>query len=222
MAEIAYGLIETIRVREGRLPFLARHLARLERSRTALGLAAPARDLAALVRPFAGMGEAVLRLELRSADASVTVRDLPSLEPPVVVTAAEPHAPYPHKTTERDVFDETLAEAQVAGADDALLLTPAGWVAEGTAWSLFWWDGERLRTPALELDILPGIARARVMELVTADEGQFPRGALAGSSAFLTNAVRGIVPLKSLDGEPVPQDARTVALAGRFWPAAED
>jgi len=222
MAQIASGLIETIRVREGRLPFLARHLARLERSRAALGLAAPARDVTELVRPFAGMGEAVLRMELRGADVSVTVRELSSLDAPAVVTAAQPHAPYPHKTTERDAFDEALAEAEVAEADDALLVTAGGWVAEGTTWSLFWWEGDRLRTPALALGILPGIARARVMELAPVEEGSFPRGALAGKSAFLTNAVRGIVPLKSLDGEPVPLDARTAELARRLWPAAQD
>ncbi len=222
MAQIVYGLIETIRVREGRLPLLARHLARLERSCAALGLAAPARDVAELVRPFAGMGEAALRVELRGPDASVTVRELSSPDPPTIVTAAQPHAPYPHKTTERDVFDEALAEAEVAEADDALLVTAGNWVAEGTTWSLFWWEGDRLRTPALALGILPGIARARVMELAAVEEGSFSRGLLAGKSAFLTNAVRGIVPLKSLDGEVVPRDARTAELARRFWPAAQD
>jgi branched-subunit amino acid aminotransferase/4-amino-4-deoxychorismate lyase len=217
MAEIAYGLIETIRVREGRVPLLARHLARLERSRAALGLPRAARDVAALVQPFAGMGEAVLRVELRGADVGVTVRELPSLDPPAVVTAAQPHVPYPHKTTERDTFDEALAEAEVAEADDALLVTSGGWVAEGTTWSVFWWEGDGLRTPALALGILPGIGRARVMELAPVEEGSFPRGALAGRSAFLTNAVRGILPLASLDGAAVPGDARTAELAGRLW-----
>src|SRR2546430_7438871 len=39
-------------------------------------------------------------------------------------------------------------EAEVAEADDALLLTTEGWVAEGTVWTVFWWDGDALRTPA--------------------------------------------------------------------------
>src|SRR5213596_3752345 len=88
-----------------------------------------------------------------------------------VITAAEPHEPYPHKTTQRDCFVDAAVEAEVAEADDALLLTHEGWVAEGTVWSVFWWEGERaergerLRTPALELGILPGIGRARVLEL---------------------------------------------------------
>ena len=61
MESAGYGLIETMRVREGRIPFLERHLARLEHSLRALGLPRPARDVAALVTPFAGTGDAVLR-----------------------------------------------------------------------------------------------------------------------------------------------------------------
>ena len=214
-----YGLIETMRVRDGRIPFLDRHLARLARSLGALGLPKPSQDVAALVTPFAGTGDAVLRVEVRDGRASVTVRELPLLEPPAVITASEPHQPYPHKTTERDRFDDAATEAEVAEADDALLLTHEGWVAEGTVWTVFWWERDGLRTPALDLGILPGIARARVLELVKrVEQGRYPEQALRGKSLFLTNAVRGIVPIASLDGVPVPADARTAELAQRFWP----
>jgi branched-subunit amino acid aminotransferase/4-amino-4-deoxychorismate lyase len=87
------GLIETMRVREGRIPFLERHLTRLARSLDALDLPRPSRDLAALVTPFAGTGDAVLRLEVSEGRAAVTVRELPALEPPAVITASEPHVP---------------------------------------------------------------------------------------------------------------------------------
>ena len=91
-------------------------------------------------------------------------------------------------------------------------------MAEGTTWNLFWWDGDSLRTPALDLGILPGVGRARVMELERVVEGRYKRGALEGKSLFLTNAVRGVVPIASLDGTTVPADPRTGALAKRFWP----
>src|SRR5947199_10875374 len=156
MDKTGYGLIETMRVRAGRLPFLDRHLARLARSLGALGLPKPSQDVAALVTPFAGTGDAVLRVEVRDGRASVTVRELPLLEPPAVITASEPHQPYPHKTTERDCFTDAGKEAEVAEADDALLLTPEGWAAEGTAWTVLGWDGDALRTPAPELGSLPG------------------------------------------------------------------
>jgi len=54
----------------------------------------------------------------------------------------------------------------------------------------------------------------------TRPQGRYPRQALAGKSLFLTNAVRGVVALGSLDGEPVPADLRTAELARRFWPEA--
>src|SRR5256885_13752025 len=210
-----------MRVREGRIPFLERHLARLERSLRALGLPRPARDVAALVTPFSGTGNAVLRVEVCDGRATVTVRELPALDAPAVITAAEPHRPYPHKTTERDCFVDAAEEAEVAEADDALLLTHEGWVAEGTVWNVFWWEGDALRTPALELGILPGIGRARTLEVAQrVEQGTYPAQALVGKSLFLTNAVRGIVPIASLDGAPVPADPRTAELAQRFWPTA--
>jgi branched-subunit amino acid aminotransferase/4-amino-4-deoxychorismate lyase len=218
--KIGYGLIETMRVRDGRIPFLDRHLARLARSLDELALPKPKRDLKKLVTPFSATGDAVLRLEVLDGRASVTVRDLPALDPPAVITASEPHHAYPHKTTERDCFVDAAEEAEVAEADDALLLTPEGWVAEGTAWNVFWWDGTVLRTPALEVGILPGIGRARVLEMVpSVAQGRHPATALVGRSLFLTNAVRGIVPVASLDGSSVKPDPRTADLARRFWPA---
>jgi branched-subunit amino acid aminotransferase/4-amino-4-deoxychorismate lyase len=216
-----YGLIETMRVREGGIPFLERHVARLRRSLDALGLPAPSRDVTSLVTPFSETGNAVLRLEVRDGRATVTVRELPALGPPAVITASEPHQPYPHKITSRDCFVDAAEEAEVAEVDDALLVTPEGWVAEGTVWNLFWWDGDRLRTPALDLGILPGIGRARVLELgQRVEEGRYARSALAGKSLFLTNAVRGVVPIAALDGTAVPADPRTSELAKRFWPGA--
>ena len=211
------GLIETMRVRDGDIPFLDRHLARLARSIQALGLTQPGRDITRLVRPFAETGDAVLRVEVVAGRATVTVRELPSLDPPVVITASEPHQPYPHKTTQRDCFSEGAREAEIAEADDALLLTHEGWVAEGTVWTLCWWDGDQVRTPELTLGVLPGIGRARVLELARGDGARVRREQLATRSLFLVNAVRGPVAIASLDGVSVPPDSRTAELARRFW-----
>src|SRR3989442_313497 len=59
METAGYGLIETLRVRAGRIPFLERHLARLAASTAALGLPRPAQDPASLLRPFAGTEDPV-------------------------------------------------------------------------------------------------------------------------------------------------------------------
>src|SRR5712691_11309141 len=73
-----YGLIETMRVRDGSIPFLERHLARLGRSLGELGLPKPSQDVAALVNPFAGTEDAVLRLEVRDGRSEEHTSELQS------------------------------------------------------------------------------------------------------------------------------------------------
>src|SRR2546428_10792414 len=71
------GVFETMRVRRGAIPLLSRHLARLGRSLSALGLPAADRDLDTFVVPFTEMDEAGLRLEVRGGRAAGTVGRLP-------------------------------------------------------------------------------------------------------------------------------------------------
>jgi branched-subunit amino acid aminotransferase/4-amino-4-deoxychorismate lyase len=131
----------------------------------------------------------------------------------------EVHRAYPHKTTERAQFDRALEDAAAQGADDALLLTAGGYVAECAVWGIFWWDAGRLCAPARELGVLPGVARARLDELTG---GLVERRArleeLEGLSLFVANAARGIVPVATFQGRPVPQDPGTTRLSDVFWP----
>ena len=215
---VEIGLIETMRARGGRLPWLARHLARLRASVAALGVTAPADDIVDLARIAAGHGDRVLRLELRGGHVELSTRDVNQDRAVSVIVSEELHQPYRHKTTRREPFGRALANARRIGADDALLVTPDGYVAEGTAWTLFWWDKGTLFTPAEELGVLPGIGRSRIMELSVVHEARAPVSALAGRSLFLVNAVRGVVEIARLQGEPVPRDPGTAELSSGFWP----
>src|SRR2546429_9370691 len=103
METAGYGLIETLRVREGRIPFLERHLARLAASTAALGLPRPAQDPAALLRPFAGTEDAVLRLEGGDARGRPAVAGLAPPSPPAALTASQAPQPYPPETELRDL-----------------------------------------------------------------------------------------------------------------------
>jgi branched-subunit amino acid aminotransferase/4-amino-4-deoxychorismate lyase len=207
-----------MRAREGRLPWLGRHFARLRASVGALGAPEPPADLADLVRFAAGLGDRVVRLQVTDGHAEITTREVNADQAVSVVVANEVHQPYPHKTTRREQFGRALANARRVGADDAVLLTADGFVAEGTAWSLFWWDNGSLCTPAAELGILPGLGRRRVMELIDVREERVPVAALAGRSLFIVNAVRGIVAVAAFAGAPVRSDPRTAELASGFWP----
>lgn len=215
------AVFETIRVRAGRTPFLARHEARLVAACGALELPQPGPSLAEAVARQAGLRDAVVRVEVSARGTTVTTRDLPSLLPLTVRVASTPHAPYPYKVTSRAPFEAALAEARTAGGgavDDALLITPGGLVAEGTAWNIFWWEADGLATPPLSLGVLPGVARGRVMELVPTMERERALDDLVGRGLFATNAIRGVVAIGRLNGAPVPHDSRTTLLADRFWP----
>jgi branched-subunit amino acid aminotransferase/4-amino-4-deoxychorismate lyase len=148
----------------------------------------------------------------------VTERQVGSTEPVRLVTSHVVHRDYRHKTTEREQFDRVLEEARAAGADDGLMLTDSGHLAECAIWSLFWWDGDVLCAPAGSLGVLPGVARRRIGELQPIEERRSSRRELDGLSLFVANAVRGIVPVPMLDGRAVAPHAGTAGLMERFWP----
>ena len=206
-------LIETVRVREGAAPLWGLHLRRLFRSCADLGVPPPLE----LVVPGGGE-DRVQRLAVGPRGLEVTERKVGSTAPVSLVTSAVVHRPYPHKTTERNEFDRALADAKQAGADDAVLLTERGHVAECAVWTLFWWgETGELCTPALALGVLPGVARERIGELTPLTERRVGRAGLDGRPLFVANAVRGIVEVQSLDGAGVPQAPQTAALQERFW-----
>lgn len=190
------------------------HLARMAKSAEALGLPAPD-----LERPARGR-DRILRLLLARHGLSVKQRDLGAQGPIRLATVDVVHQPYPHKTVERAMFDQALAEAQEAGADEPLLLSDGGFVAETARFAIIWEDDERrIGGPPLALGILPSVGRARVAELCGGiTEMALDRASLDGRPVALVNAVRGVVPIASLDGTKVPQSALLDRVAGRFWP----
>ena len=102
--------------------------------------------------------------------------------------------------------------AQEAGDDDVLCLTPDRIICETSRSNIFFVKGERLETPALAGPLLPGIMRglvierARLLGLEVAEESLPVERIEAADEAFLTNSVRGIVPVKRLMdfGFPAP------------------
>lgn len=212
MSETPLRLIETVRIRNGRAPLWPLHIARLERSAAALGL-----DIAPIEEPAGPDG--VVRLLAGAEGVSVEARPLENAAPLTVVWSAVPHPQYPHKVDRREPFDRALTEARGRGAAEAILSTAEGWVAEGSFTTVFWWEGESLAAPPLALGILPSVARRRIGEIAgPLVEMRVEPGGLTGRPLFLANAARGIVEVALLQGESVPRDARTAALARRFWP----
>lgn len=211
----ANELIETVRVRNGVAPLWYLHLRRLATSCKALGLPLPGE----LLTPEGG-ADRVHRLQVGRRGAAVTERPVGLTDPVSLVTVrGVVHRPYPHKTTDRAQFDRALEEARAAGADDGLLLTEGGWVAESAIWSVFWWEDGRVAAPPLGLGVLPGVARARIGEMIGGVlERRVKVDEIRGRPLFVANAARGIVPVAGLDGDAVPRATETGRLASGFWP----
>jgi branched-chain amino acid aminotransferase len=92
--------------------------------------------------------------------------------------------------------------AKGRGADEAVLVTPAGTVLEPPTSAIFWVtpDGA-LRTPALSDGVLESITRDRLIKALDVEEGTWPDDDLrAASEAFLASTTREIQAVAAIDG----------------------
>lgn len=100
-------------------------------------------------------------------------------------------------------------EANLAGADEALMLDSAGYVAEGTGQNVFVVKAGALRTPPLYAGILAGVTRSVVMQLAqqaghSVKEEMLNRfDVYTADEAFLTGTASEIAPIRSYDGREI-------------------
>jgi branched-chain amino acid aminotransferase len=119
------------------------------------------------------------------------------------VTANDPVAQ--HKTCSKIHHVLARAEADLAGAEEALLLNSNGDVAETTSGNIFWIDQQVICTTPLAAGILCGITRSIIFQLceklgICCDERLIkPATLLQADAAFLTLTSLGVVGIKSLD-----------------------
>ncbi|HEX5221632.1 MAG TPA: aminodeoxychorismate lyase [Verrucomicrobiae bacterium] len=98
------------------------------------------------------------------------------------------------------------AEAEAAGADEALLLNTDGFVVEGASSNLFWVEGDTICTPPLASGILAGVTRAVIVELCqqlilpVAEREITAEGLREVSGIFVTLSSLGVVECRELDG----------------------
>ena len=107
-------------------------------------------------------------------------------------------------------------------ADEALLRTVDGHVAEGATSNVFFVDSGILKTPSEDCDILPGVTRDVVLDLAREEEfpvepGQYSVGDVRGADeAFLTNSTWEIRPVDTVDGIDVGTGPMTKLLTRLF------
>lgn len=180
----------------------------LSRGVAGRGLAAPATPRPALAIqawPHVPPDAAVLERGLRAITSSVR---------------HDPASPLRGiKTTSRADLVWARLEAARAGADDAILLTTDGRLAESLTANLWLARGAALLTPPLAAGILAGTTRSwllarpaapqladalRQAGIARVEESDLgPNDVELASEAFVSSSVAGIVPLGSLDGRPI-------------------
>lgn len=237
------GLFETMLALDGAIPLVEAHLDRLAAGCGALGLPAldreAARALCLSAPPPAG--RAAVRLTVTAGSGGRGLDRPAQIAPRLRATAAlstpiETPATLIIARTRRNegslasrlktlaYLDNVLAraEATAAGADEAVMLNNAGHLACAAAANLFWIDGERLLTPALDCGVLAGITRARVLAAARSWEIEVLEIAadsarLAGADGvFLTNSLIGVRPVSRLGGRILAPHPLTERLRGVF------
>ncbi|MFN3407535.1 MAG: aminodeoxychorismate lyase [Limisphaerales bacterium] len=244
------GLFETMRVANGRIFLLERHLDRLERGAAFLGIVLPfpraelARAAAELVRRN-GLADALLRLTV-SRGVGPRGYSPRGADRPTVVMTAHPFTAAPEllrwrtrvasfrlpagdglaafKTVNKLAQVLARAEAEAAGAEEALLLDTAGNVIEAASGNLFWLGNGVLHTPPVKAGVLAGVTRGLICELAAASglpvrETVCRPDELRGADGiFLTLSSHGVVEVASVDGHPLPSAPET----RRWWAAYRD
>ena len=232
------GLFETLRIFRGQPFRWEQHLERVQRGADFLKIKLPftpeaLRRFAEELIAKNNLPDALLRLTL-SRGVGVRGYSLKGAESPTVVMSLHPapvldanHPPPRWKliaSSHRLPANEPLAqfktcnklaqilaraEADDAGADEALLLNTDGFVVEGASSNLFWIEGGAVCTPPLAAGILPGVTRAVVLEIcqqlglrtrdanINVNKLKCTDGILVSLSSF------GVVEIASLDGENV-------------------
>jgi branched-chain amino acid aminotransferase len=120
-----------------------------------------------------------------------------------------------HEIKSLNYMNSLLArmEATVAGADEAIVLDPRGFVCESPICNLFILNGDRLATPSTASGILHGITRAQVMALardahmVVEERDITPYELINADEVFLTGTHAEIVPVVMINGIPIGNGA---------------
>ncbi len=229
------GVFETIRLESG-VPYQwTLHLARLRAGLASLRMAEPAVDWAAAAREVIRRNAppppgtlAFLRLSLSRGVGSAGYRPLPDAAPnwAIEYTTAPlpparplrlhlstitrpPASSLPGNAKLAQGIGSTLAlmEAADHGCDDAILLTPDGYLAETASANLFWVLNGRLFTPPLSTNCVNGTTRAATLRLFEVVETLATADILNKAEAIFVSNVRVGIAQATLDLDVTPQIA---------------
>ena len=213
-ADPGRGVFETMLVLAGRVVELDAHLGRLTTSvATLYGGALPVDAGSLVVARSGGIECGKLRLTVAPVRGALRLDvSAGEIDPGSVFPGAErgaslrshvvPGGLGEHKWADRDLLDRLTATSP---DELPLLLDAEGAVLEASRASLFAVEGGRLLTPPTDGRILPSIARQQAIEVAAAagietSEERLTVDDLRIAEVFLTGSVRGVEPVRWLDG----------------------
>lgn len=213
------GVFETLKTQDGRAIALTRHLRRLNRSASGLGLPAVDEDY---VRGAVGEALAadpfplgVMRITYTSGPGpmgsargdegcTLAVVSMPAKPWPATSKVAVSEWPRNErsplaglKTTSYAENALCLAQAKRQGADEAILANLQGNLCEGTGSNIFLVKDGEVVTPPLDDGCLAGVTRGLVLDWFDVRERSVPVSALeSADEIFLTSCTRDVHPVQ--------------------------
>jgi branched-chain amino acid aminotransferase len=235
------GIFETIAVKDNVALWRYEHVERMRAAASALGIPFPEDEIGSAIDAIThrAKGAHVLRLTLtRGEGARTLVGDttksnfLATLQPfdealrfqPVKLAVVGTHRntnSMSSRVTSLSYVDNILAarEANMLGAEDAVMLNTAGRVACTAIGNIFVETSDTLLTPSLSEGILPGILRLEVIKLakllgVKVKESKISLSQLRAADAiYTTNSLRFLRPVSRLDGKRYARGKMFTALS---------
>jgi branched-chain amino acid aminotransferase len=131
----------------------------------------------------------------------------------------------PHASKATGVYLNSMlavSEAQRAGYDEAIMLTPEGTVADGPGETIFVVRGGKLYTPDLSTGILHGITRDSVMQIAAQLGYEVAEKTLIRSDLYLADEVfmcgtaAEVTPVRSVDDHELGVGPVTKAIQGTY------
>ncbi|CAM3316181.1 aminotransferase class IV [Thalassospira profundimaris] len=238
------GFFETMRAHEGKIAWLEAHMGRLDHHAELiefpLDLLPETEEVAEIVAKLFEQihrKDAVVRMTVSRGPGERGLLPPGSPDPTILITA-EPFDPLdpnigltlatsqkvrrnPHSVAgsikSTNYMDNIAAkqEVQKYGAQDALILSADGHVAETTVANLFGITGETLWTPDEDSGILCGLARDYVLqvaeesEIEVTFEPKAPEELKEFDAVFTANALQGLRVVDRIDGYVVGVPAKT-------------
>ncbi|MDZ7680564.1 MAG: aminotransferase class IV [Fodinibius sp.] len=240
------GLFETVRTYEGQTLLFEDHLHRLRTGMNTLGINDISQldnpELQPLVYNLLDQNnlaeqDAIVRLQVwrggqrgynpdphAESHFSITTSAFPDrLSPPALSTVdcrriPSEALPVTSKFTNGINYILAAREAAENGADDALMQTIDGWVSETTIANLFWAHGDTIFTPSDDCDLVPGITRQIVIELIRDSSNyQLKMGKYTlqevreADIVWVCNSVRELLPVRSINEREFSTKSRLIS-----------